>query len=187
MIKTSAKQKTIEAAILNRALNSKVAKKSVSARPGPTLEGTLGTRMGPGLAGMAPTSGPGWVRNAGKQSTWRIWTGPLGLGIRAQDRTQARVWMAPPRDSNRLLGLSDWQPRLNSQPQGATKVVSAPSLSNRPVKKFMYINPQQWACDTRFLEVPSRARKPWSANRELRGWQKRGCRDRCPERPEKGA
>ena len=35
--------------------------------------------MGPGRAGMAPTSGPGWVRNAVK----------------------------PPRDSNRPLGLSD--------------------------------------------------------------------------------
>ena len=33
----------------------------------------------------------------------------------------------------------------------------------------------------------SRARKTWNANRELRGWQKRGCRDRCQERPEKGA
>ena len=33
----------------------------------------------------------------------------------------------------------------------------------------------------------SRARKPWSANRELRGWQKSGCRDRCQEWPEKGA
>ena len=31
----------------------------------------------------------------------------MGPG-RAQDRTQARVWMAPPRDSNRLLGLSDF-------------------------------------------------------------------------------
>ena len=38
-----------------------MAKKSVSARPGPILEGTLGSRMGPGRAGMAPTSGPGWV------------------------------------------------------------------------------------------------------------------------------
>ena len=56
---------------------SEVAEKSVSARPGPILEGTLGSRMGPGRAGMAPTSGPGWVRNAGKQSTWRIWIGPL--------------------------------------------------------------------------------------------------------------
>ena len=46
------------------------------------------TRMGPGL---------GWVRNAVKQSTWRIW--------RAQDRTQTRVWI--PRDSNRRLGLSE--------------------------------------------------------------------------------
>ena len=33
----------------------------------------------------------------------------------------------------------------------------------------------------------SMARKPWSANRELRGWQRRGCRDRCQEGPEKGA
>ena len=33
----------------------------------------------------------------------------------------------------------------------------------------------------------SRARKPWSANRELRGWQKRGCREGCQEGPEKGA
>ena len=31
----------------------------------------------------------------------------MGPG-RAQDRTQARVWMAPPRDSNRLLGLSEF-------------------------------------------------------------------------------
>ena len=31
----------------------------------------------------------------------------------------------------------------------------------------------------------SRARKPWSANRELRGWQRRGCRDKCQEQPEK--
>ena len=45
---------------------------------------TLGTRMGPGWAGVAPTSGPGWVRNAVKQSTWRIWTGPL--------RTRDGIW-----------------------------------------------------------------------------------------------
>ena len=80
-------------------LYSEVAKKSVSARPVPILEGTLGSRMGPGRPGMAPTSGPGWVRNTAKQSTWRIWMGPLGPGMgpgRAQDRTQARVWMAPP-------------------------------------------------------------------------------------------
>ena len=40
----------------------------------------------------------------------------LGLGMgpgRAQDRTQARVWMAPPRDSNRPLGLSEmWHHEL---------------------------------------------------------------------------
>ena len=91
-------------------LKSEVAEKSVSARLGPSLEGTLGGRKGPGRAGMAPTSGPGWVRNAGKQSTWRIWTGPL--------RTRDGTWTGPgpdpgegldgtPRDSNRLLGLSD--------------------------------------------------------------------------------
>ena len=40
---------------------SEVAKKSVSGRPGPILEGTPGTRTGPGRAGMTPTSGPGWV------------------------------------------------------------------------------------------------------------------------------
>ena len=66
--------------------------------------------MGPGRAGMAPTSRPGWVRNAVKQSTWRIWTGPL--------RTQDGTWTGPgsdpgegldrtPRDSNRLLGVSE--------------------------------------------------------------------------------
>ena len=31
------------------------------------------------------------------------------------------------------------------------------------------------------------APKPWSANRELRGWQKRDCREGCQEQPEKGA
>ena len=29
----------------------------------------------------------------------------------------------------------------------------------------------------------SRARKPLSANRKLRGWQRRGCQDRCQEGP----
>ena len=66
---------------------SEVAKKSVSARPGPIVEGTLGSRMGPGRAGMAPTSGPGWVRNTVKQSTWRIWTGP--------PRTRDGTWTGP--------------------------------------------------------------------------------------------
>ena len=63
---------------------------------------------------MAPTlSGPGWVRNAVKQITWRIWTGPL--------RTRDGFWTGPgsdpgegldgtPRDSNRCLGLFDlWE------------------------------------------------------------------------------
>ena len=66
--------------------------------------------MGPGRAGMAPTSGPGWARNAGKQSTWRIWTGPL----RKRDGTWTGPGLDPgegldgtPRDSNRLLGISD--------------------------------------------------------------------------------
>ena len=71
-------------------LLSEVAEKSVSARPGPTLEGTLGSRMGPGRAGMAPTSGPGWVRNAVKQSTWQMWTGP--------PRTRDGTWTGPGQD-----------------------------------------------------------------------------------------
>ena len=53
--------------------------------------------------------------NTVKQSAWRICTGPPRIGMgpgRAQDRTQARVWMAPPRDSNGLLGLSDL-PRIS--------------------------------------------------------------------------
>ena len=66
---------------------SEMPKKSVSARPGPILEGTLGTRMGPGRGGMGPTSGPGWVRNTVKQTRDRTWTGP--------GSDQARVWMAP--------------------------------------------------------------------------------------------
>ena len=89
---------------------SEVAKKSVSARPGSIPEGTLGIRMEPGQAGMGPTSGPGWVRNAVKQSTWRIWTGPL--------RTRDGTWTGPGSvpgedldgtrgDSNRRLGLSE--------------------------------------------------------------------------------
>ena len=47
-------------------------------------------------------------------------------------------------------------------------------------------NSEDFSSPVTFLLV-SRARKPWSANRELRGWQKRGCRDRCQERPKKGA
>ena len=85
--------------------NGKWPRSPVSARPGPILE----ERMGPGWAGVALTSGPGRVRNAAKQSTWRIWTGPL--------RTRDGIWTGPgsdpgegldgtPRDSNRLLGLS---------------------------------------------------------------------------------
>ena len=66
--------------------------------------------MGPGRAGMAPTSGPGWVRNTVKQSTWRIWTGRL----RTQDGTWTGQGSDPgegldgtPRDSNTLLGLTE--------------------------------------------------------------------------------
>ena len=80
-----------------------MAVKSVSPRPGPILEGT------PGRAGMA-TSGPEWVRNAVKQSTWRIWTGP----VRTQDGTWTGQGSDPdegldgtPRGGNRLLGLSE--------------------------------------------------------------------------------
>ena len=66
----------------------------------PDPEGTLGTRMGPGRAGMAPTSGPGWAPKCCKTKHMANLDGTpsdpgLGPG-RAQDRTQARVWMAPP-------------------------------------------------------------------------------------------
>ena len=55
--------------------------------------------MGPGWAGMAPTSGPGWVRNAVNKAHGESGRDPFGPGMepgRAQDRTQARVWMARP-------------------------------------------------------------------------------------------
>ena len=56
------------------------------------LEGTLGSRMGPGRAGMAPTSGPGWTRNTGKQRTLRTQDGTCtGPGSDPDE-----VWMAPP-------------------------------------------------------------------------------------------
>ena len=79
---------------------SEVAKKSVSARPGPILEGTLASRMGPGRAGMAPTlgtwMGPKYCKNKAHGESGRDTLGPgMGPG-RAQDRTQAGVWMAPP-------------------------------------------------------------------------------------------
>ena len=76
-----------------------MAKKSVSASPGPILKGRLGTRMGPGWAGMAPTSGPGWVRNAIKQSTWRIWDGTPsdpGWDLDGPGSDSGEGWMAPP-------------------------------------------------------------------------------------------
>ena len=87
---------------VNAVFFSEVAKKSVSAR----LQARSWRR-----AGMAPTSGAGRIRNTAKQSTWRIWTGPL--------RTRDGTWTGPgwnqaregldgtPRDSSRPLGLSD--------------------------------------------------------------------------------
>ena len=89
---------------------SEVAKKTVSARPGPILE----ERSGPGW----DQDGPGWpppreldgsemLKNKARGESGRD---PLRPGMesgRARDWTQARVWMASPRDSNRLLGLSD--------------------------------------------------------------------------------
>ena len=62
--------------------------------------------------------GPGWppprdldgsetLQNKAHGESGRDHLGP-GMGPeRAQDRTQARVWMAPRTDSNRLVGLSD--------------------------------------------------------------------------------
>ena len=56
---------------------SEVAKMSVSAHRGPILEGTLGSRMGPGGAGMAP---PLWTWMGPKcKKAWRTWTGPLQI------------------------------------------------------------------------------------------------------------
>ena len=87
--------------------------KSVSARPGPDpgrkareQDGTRTGRDGP------HNSGSGWVRNAVKQSTWPIWTGPL------RTRDGPGTWTGPgsdpcegldgiPRDNNRLPGLSE--------------------------------------------------------------------------------
>ena len=105
--------------LVRLATSREVAKKSVSARPDLIPEGTLGTRMGPGRAGMAPTSGPGWARNAAKQSTWRIWMRPL----RARDETCTGPGSHPgegldgtPRHSNRRsLRLLN---ALNSEDRG---------------------------------------------------------------------
>ena len=93
--------------------HSEMVKKSVSAHPGPILE----ERSGPGL----DQDGPGWggphlprdldgSENAVNQSTWRIWTGsfrtrdgiPTGLGSDPGEGLDGT-----PRNSNRLLGLSD--------------------------------------------------------------------------------
>ena len=71
-------------------------------------------RSGPGWdqdgPGWPPPQDLDWVRSAVKQSTWRIWTGPL--------RTWDGTWTGPgegldgtPTDSNRPLGLSDTQTR----------------------------------------------------------------------------
>ena len=100
---------------------------------------------------MAPTSGPGWVRNTGKQS--ESGRDHLGLGMgpgRAQDRTQARVWMAHPRDSNRLLGLSDFLGTPEEIPNTVTvliemcenrteNVLDAPSLQNWSKTSFRHL------------------------------------------------
>ena len=54
------------------------------------------------------------------------------------------------------------------------------SLAKNPVSPIF----QNSTLETVFCPFPkSRAR----TNRELRGWQRRGCLDRCQERPEKGA
>ena len=42
-------------------------------------------------------------------------------------------------------------------------------------------------CNMPLAKPESKARKPWSANRELRGRRRRGCREGCQEQPEKGA
>ena len=63
---------------------------------------------------------------------------------------------------------------------------------------FLLVAQWQWQCSKEFsqnlgelryfrTEENSKVRKPWSANRELRGWQRGGCQDRCQEGPAKGA
>ena len=76
--------------------------------PGKKHSGAGWDQDGPGW----PYLGTGWVQNAVKQSTWRIWTGPL--------QTRDGIWTGPGsdpgegldgtlRDSNRLLGLSEFR------------------------------------------------------------------------------
>ena len=80
--------------------------------------------MGPGRAGMAPTSGPGWVRNTVKQSTWRIWTGPLRMGLgRAQDRTQAKVALKNV-EVNTKIGKKNGKKGSENNPKRLRKLLS---------------------------------------------------------------
>ena len=104
-----------EAAVLQSEFRqgfSEVAKKSVSARPGPILEGTLGSRMGPGRAGDGPHlgtwMGPKHCKTKHMANLDRTTSDPGWDLDGPRIGTQARVWMAPPRDSNRLLGLSEF-------------------------------------------------------------------------------
>ena len=81
--------------------------------------------------------------------------------------------------------LSRLQKMLFSQQDAAITVqASTVWLEIFTLQQFFFL---AFPGEKRHININSRARKPWSANRELRGWQKRGCREGCRERPEKGA
>ena len=74
--------------------------------------------MGPGRAGVAPTSGPGWVRMLKNKAHGKSGRDPFGPGMgsgRAPGSDPGEGLDGTPRDSNRLLGLSEFQgPRIQN-------------------------------------------------------------------------
>ena len=78
---------------------SEVAEKSVSAHPGPIPENAReqdGTKTGRDGPHLGTWMGPEMLENKAHGESGRDPFGPgMGPG-RAQDRTQTRVWMAPP-------------------------------------------------------------------------------------------
>ena len=103
-----------------------------------------GTRMGRD----GPTSGPGRGRNAVKQNTWRIWTGPL----RTRDGTWTGIGSdtgegldGTPRDSSRPLGL----PELNHNDcvfSPRTNFMNVPSPGGKEALARNALSPPGRAC-----------------------------------------